>query len=148
MNTIVTKLPAAARFLLGTVFFVFGLNGFLHFLPQPPMEGGAAAMMGGLAAAGYMFPLLKGTEVLAGALLLSGRFVPLALAVLAPVLVNIAAFHAFLAPGGLGMAVVLIALEIFLAWAYRDAFAPMLRARVTPAAPEPRAARHQAVASA
>jgi uncharacterized membrane protein YphA (DoxX/SURF4 family) len=148
MNTIVTKLPAAARILLGTVFFVFGLNGFLHFLPQPPLEGGAATMMGGLAAAGYMFPLLKGTEVLAGALLLSGRFVPLALAVLAPVLVNILAFHAFLAPSGLGMAVVLVGLEVFLAWTYRDAFAPMLRSRVTPAAPEPGASRHEAVASA
>jgi putative oxidoreductase len=148
MNTIVTKLPAAARILLGTVFFVFGLNGFLHFLPQPPMTGDAATFMGGLAATGYMFPLLKGTEVLAGTLLLSGRFVPLALAVLAPVLINITAFHAFLAPGGVGMAVVLVGLEVFLAWTYRDAFAPMLRTRVTPAGPEPRESSRQAVAAA
>jgi uncharacterized membrane protein YphA (DoxX/SURF4 family) len=148
MKPIATKLPTAARVLLGTVFFVFGLNGFLHFLPQPPMTGSAATFMGGLAAAGYMFPLLKGTEVLAATLLLSGRFVPLALAVLAPVLINIAAFHLFLAPGGIGMAIVLIGLEVYLGFAYRDAFAPMLRSRVTPRAPESREASNPAAVAA
>src|SRR3954464_12231593 len=123
------KLPAAARVVLGLAFFVFGLNGFLHFLPQPPMSGPPADFAAALFATGYMFPLIKGTEAAASLLLLSNRFVPLALAVLAPVLVNIVAFHAFLAPAGLGLPIVLLALELYLARSYKSAFAPMLRAR-------------------
>lgn len=126
-------LPVAARTLLGLVFVVFGLNGFLHFLPQPPLPEAALPFIGGLAKAGYFFPLLKGTEVIAGLLLLSGRFVPLSLTILAPIIVNIAAFHLVLAPS-LGMVVMLLALEIYLAWAHRDAFAPLLRARTAPVA--------------
>jgi hypothetical protein len=135
MSTVLAKLPTVARVLLGLVFFVFGLNGFLQFLPQPPMSGAPAEFAGALAATGYMFPLIKGTEVVAGALLLGNRFVPLALALLAPVLVNILGFHAVLVGGGLGMPIVLTALELYLAYAYRDAFAPMLKARVAPREP-------------
>ena len=127
------KLPTIARIALGLAFFVFGLNGFLHFLPQPPMSGPPADFLGALFAAGYMFPLIKGTEVVAGVLLLSNRFVPLALTLLAPILVNIVAFHALLAGGGNALPLTLLALEIALAYSYRDAFAPMLRARVEPA---------------
>jgi hypothetical protein len=129
------KLPTVARVLLGLVFFVFGLNGFLHFLPQPPMSGPPADFAGALFATGYMFPLIKGTEVVAGALLLGNRFVPLALALLAPVIVNILAFHAILVGAGVGLPIVLVVLELYLAYAYRDAFAPMLKAQVTPRAP-------------
>jgi uncharacterized membrane protein YphA (DoxX/SURF4 family) len=125
------KLPTVARILLGLVFFVFGLNGFLNFIPQPPQPERAGQFLGGLAAAGYFFPLLKLTEVVAGALLLTNRFVPLALALLAPVIVNIAAFHLLLAPG-YPMVAFLLATELYLAWAYRDAFRPMLRAAVAP----------------
>lgn len=136
MNAITRKLPPAARTvvartLLGLIFFVFGLNGFLQFLPVPPMPEAAGAFAGALAKTGYFFPMLKGIEVVAGALLLSGRYVPLALTVLAPIVVNIALFHIVLAPG-LGMVALLLTLEIYLAWAYRDAFAPMLKARVSP----------------
>lgn len=119
----------AARLLLGAIFTVFGLNGFLHFLPQPPIAGTAAAFIGGLGASGYFFPLLKGTEVLAGLLLLSNRFVPLALTVLAPIVVNIVAFHAFLAPAGLGLPIVIATLGVYLAYAERATFAPLLRAQ-------------------
>jgi len=128
---ITQKLPAAGRVVLGLAFFVFGLNGFLHFIPQPPMSGPAASFGGALFATGYMFPLIKGTEVAAGLLLLSNRFVPLALALLAPVLVNIVAFHGFLAPAGLALPIVLLALELYLARSYREAFAPMLQARTS-----------------
>lgn len=124
----------AARLTLGAAFFVFGLNGFLHFLPQPTHEGVSAAFLGGLAASGYFFPLLKGTEVLAGLLLLSNRFVPLALTVLAPIVVNILAFHAFLSPG-IGLPLVLTALGIYLAYTERAAFAPILRAKSDDAVP-------------
>lgn len=128
------KLPTIARWLFGTVFFVFGLNGFFHFIPQPPLpEGPATQFLGGLMAAGYFFPLLKGTEVVAGILLLSNRFVPLALTLLAPIVVNIVAFHVLLAPA-LPMAAFLLASEIYLAWVYRDAFRGVLAAKAAPAA--------------
>jgi hypothetical protein len=134
MSALLRLAPAAARILFGLIFLVFGLNGFLHFLPQPSsMPEGALAFAGALAKTGYMFPLIKGTEVVAGALLLSNRFVPLALAIIAPNVVNILAFHAFLEPSGIGLAIVVLALELFLAWAYRDAFRSMLAARVRPA---------------
>jgi len=142
------KLPAAARVLLGLAFFVFGLNGFLHFLPQPPLSGPPANFAGALFATGYMFPLIKGTEVVASILLLSNRFVPLALAVLAPVLVNIVAFHAFLAPAGLALPLVLLALELYLARSYRDAFAPMLQARNSTGSAAPSSSRQRTPAHA
>jgi uncharacterized membrane protein YphA (DoxX/SURF4 family) len=126
----------AARLLLGAIFTVFGLNGFLHFLPMPAPTGPAAVFMGGLAATGYFFPLLKGTEVIAGVLLLSNRFVPLALTVLAPIVLNIVAFHAFLAPSGLALPVVIVALGVYLAYTERAVFAPVLRARTSEPAPQ------------
>ena len=133
---IAQKLPAAARVVLGLAFFVFGLNGFLHFLPQPPMSGPPANFAGALFATGYMFPLLKGTEVVAGLLLLSNRFLPLALTILAPVVVNIVAFHAFLAPAGLPLPLLVAALGIYLAYTERATFAPVLRARSSEPLPE------------
>jgi len=129
MTTVRKYFPTAARFFLGLVFTVFGLNGFFHFLPTPPMAGPAASFAGALFASGYMFPLLKATEVLAGLLLLGGLFVPLALAVLAPVVINIVSFHLFLAPSGLGLPLAILAAEIYLAWSYRAAFAGMLHSR-------------------
>ncbi len=130
-------LPCIARILMGLIFFVFGLNGFLHFIPPPktPMPEGAVALFGALMKTGYMLPLIAGTQVLVGVLLLSNRFVPLALALIAPEVVNIIAFHAFLAPSGAVLAVVVLVLEIYLAWAYRKAYLPMLAMRVTPGAP-------------
>src|SRR5882762_6738719 len=109
MTSLTSKLPVAARLALGLIFFVFGLNGFLHFLPQPPAPPAAAAFGGALYATGYFIPLLKATEVLAGALLLAGVFVPLALTLLAPIIVNIAAFHLFLAPGNYAIVGVVLA---------------------------------------
>lgn len=133
-NVIRNVIPTGARYALGLIFFVFGLNGFLHFIPQPAPSGELAVFVGGLAAGGWFFPLLKGTEVLAGALLLANRHVPLALAVLAPIVVNIVALHVFLAPAGLPIAVVTLGLLLVLAWTYRAAYAPMLRRHVAPVA--------------
>jgi len=122
---------AIVRTLLGLMFTVFGLNGFLNFIPPPPDPGPEEAMAFGAAmmATGYMMPLVKGTEVAAGLLLLANRFVPLALVVLAPVIVNIVAFHVFLAPASSAMAFVILAMELFLAWSYRVAFRLLLQPR-------------------
>jgi hypothetical protein len=123
------KAKTAARLLLGAIFFVFGLNGFLHFLTMPAPTGSAAVFMAGMGATGYFFPLLKGTEVITGLLLLGNRFVPLALTVLAPIVLNIVAFHAFLAPSGMVLPLVIVALGVYLAYTERAVFAPLLRAR-------------------
>jgi len=132
MTTVSKHLATAARLFLGAIFLVFGLNFFFHFLPMPAPPPRAAAFAGALFASGYLFPLLKGIEVVAGLLLLSGRFVTLTLAVLAPIVVNIVGFHLFLAPAGLPVPLAVLAAELYLAWTYRAAYAPMLRARVTP----------------
>jgi uncharacterized membrane protein YphA (DoxX/SURF4 family) len=121
-------LTLIARILLGLIFLVFGLNGFLHFLPQPPMPDAAKSFFGGLAASGYMLPLVFTTQVVGGTLVLLGM-VPLGLVVLAPVIVNIVAFHLFLAPDGLPIAVVVAVLGLFLAWTVRDAYGALFRSR-------------------
>ena len=88
------------------------------------MPDAAQAFFGGLAATGYMLPLLFAAQVLGGVLLLVGM-VPLGLLILAPVIVNIVAFHVFLAPEGLPLAIVVAILEFFLAWTHRKAYAPV-----------------------
>ncbi len=120
-------LPTVARILLGLVFFVSGVAGFF-VKPPPEMPEFALAMM----KTGYMFQFIKVVEIVVGLLLLLNRFVPLALAVLAPIMINIFAFHLFLDPKDMVVPIVLAALQIYLAWVYRDAFRPMLAARVTP----------------
>ncbi len=122
MNTISKHLPAATTTLLGGMLVVFGLNGFLNFIPMAAPEGNAGAFMGGLAASGYFFPLLKVTEILVGLALLARRFVPLALTVLAPITINILAFHLFLAPAGLPMALFIVIANVGLAVHHREAF--------------------------
>lgn len=122
-----------ARVLMGLTFFVFGLNGFFHFIPQPKeMPPGAGDFFAALMQTGYMVPLIFATQALGGALLLLNCFVPLALALLAPVIVNIILFHLFLAPSGLPIASVVVALELYLAWSYRRFFQPMLVCRAKP----------------
>jgi hypothetical protein len=97
-RSISRQVPTVARVLMGLVFFVFGLNGFLHFIPQPPPPQPAT----------------------------------LALALIAPIIVNIVAFHVALAPSGLPLALVVLVLELLLAWSYRGSFRPMLVQRVAP----------------
>src|SRR5580700_1813211 len=129
-------LPHIARILMGLAFFVFGLNGFFHFIPQPKdaMPEGVMALMGGFMKSGYMMPLIFGTQTLVGVLLLINCFVPLALALIAPVIVNIIAFHVFLMPSTIAPGIVVLVLEIYLAWSYRRVFAPMLACKVKPGA--------------
>ena len=137
MKKLLRFVPVVARVLLGLLFTVTGLNGFLNFLPQPDpgaMPEGAMAFAGALQSSGYMFPMIMGTQLLCGVLLVTGLFVPLALVLLAPVVVNIVAFHVFLAPTGTGIAIAVLVAEVYLVWAYRKAYGPMLRMRVKPGA--------------
>jgi hypothetical protein len=130
MRTSNLSLASIARILLGLGFVVFATNYFIPFLPaQDPPPAEALPFLGAFVTSGFL-TLVKVVELGAGLLLLANRFVPLALALLAPVIVGITAFHLLLAPAGIGIALGFLALELFLAWSYRGAFAPMLRGRV------------------
>jgi len=120
------------RLLLGLMFLVFGLNGFLNFMPAPKdMPAEQMAVLGSLMKAGYM-TVVSATEILVGVLLLTNLFVPLALALLAPIIVGILTYHIYMAPSSIAPGIVVLVMELFLAWAYRNAFRPMLAMRVTP----------------
>ena len=115
----------SARLVLGLIYFVFGLNFFLHFLPTPPSTGGPAeSFTTGLFLSGYFFPFLKSLEVTLGALLLLGAFVPLVLVVLMPISLNILLFHVFLTDNPI-MGIVIVALQLYLAWSYRSYYKPL-----------------------
>jgi putative oxidoreductase len=103
-----------SRLLLGSIFVVFGLNGFLHFIPMPPPTGVAAQFFGALFASRY-WVVIFGLQIVGGLLLLLNRFVPLALVLLAPVIVNIFFFHALMATAGLPLAIVVVILWTILA---------------------------------
>lgn len=133
MNQSMHRLPTIARYLMGLIFFVFGLNGFLHFLPAPPPSGAAGDLAMAFVNSGYLMAFVKGTEVAVGLALLTNRFAPLALVVAAPVTLNIIAFHAFLAPQGMVLPIVLLVLHLGAAWAYRDLYKPLLAAKTEPA---------------
>jgi putative oxidoreductase len=123
-------LPVIARVLMGFVFFGSGVFAYVsRFAVPPDLPANLQTFTAGLAASVYFMPFLKAVEILCGLLLMSGFFVPLALVVLAPVIVNIFLTHLFLAPQGLGLAIVLGLLEIYLAFfsPYQDAIRPIFR---------------------
>jgi putative oxidoreductase len=116
-----------ARVLLGLIFVVFGLNAFLHFLPMPPLPRNLAGeYLQFFFSSGYVY-IIGGLQVIGGLLLLIGRFVPLGLTILGPIIVNILIFHALMAPEGFGPAILVTVLELFLVWRYRSAFATLLK---------------------
>ena len=117
-----------ARYLAGVIFVVFGLNGFLNFIPLPPPEGIAAQFMGTLYSSHYLWVIFA-FQVIAGALLLVNRYVPLAVAVLAPVIVNIITFHILMAPSGLPLALFVAVLWAAIFVDVRPAFAGLFQAR-------------------
>jgi hypothetical protein len=120
--------PPIARYLLGVPLVIFGLNCFLNFIPQPKMAlpEGAVAFTKALMDTGYMMKLIGATQVVSGLMLVTNLFVPLALALFAPFIVNAVAFHLVLERSGLAPAGVFLALELYLAWAYRKSYCSML----------------------
>ena len=121
-------LTIIARILLGLAFTIFGLNFFLNFIPQPPPPPGLAGDYAKVMAASHYFYAIGAMQLLSGLLLLIGRFVPLALTILAAILFNIWAFHLLMAPAGFGPAVIATILWAFLVWQYRERFAGIFSA--------------------
>jgi putative oxidoreductase len=116
-----------ARVLLGLIFVVFGLNGFLHFIPMPPPDESTVSKFSEiLMGTGYMTPVFL-CQIVGGLLVLLGFFVPLGLTILTPVIVNILLVHALMAPSGLPMAILVAALDFFLIWRYWGNFAGLVR---------------------
>src|SRR5438046_7646197 len=110
-----------ARILLGLIFVVFGSNIFLHFIPMPPPPPTLAGDFTKALFLSHYLHVVAVFQIVGGLLLLVGRFVPLGLVLLAPVIVNIDLVHLLLEPSGLPMATVISILLIFLIWRYRDA---------------------------
>lgn len=111
------KFTLAIRIIFGLIFVVFGLNGFFNFIPMPQdMPQDMITFSSGLMVSKYFFPLLKGSEVICGLFLLSGYFVPLALVILAPIVINIFFVHAFLAPDGMAMSIALVLMQAYLSF--------------------------------
>src|SRR3977135_3638386 len=117
-----------SQLLLGLLFLVFGLNGFLHFIPAPMPTGIAGQYVGALFVSHYL-AVVFALELIAGVLLLANRFLVLAIAILAPLLVNIVLFHAFMAPEGFAPAAIAVALWSVLFYRERAAFSPLLVAK-------------------
>ena len=122
-----------ARYLAGLIFFVMGLNGFLHFIPLPLPEGIAGQFMGALYVSHYLWVIFA-FQVVGGLLLLVNRYVPLAVALLAPVLVNILTFHVLMAPAGLPMALFVAILWAAIFIQVRPAFSALFQSRWQPRA--------------
>src|SRR5881397_4338691 len=116
-----------ARVLLGLMFVVFGSNIFFHFIPMPPQKPSLATDFSKALMESHYIYVVGLLQVIGGLLLLIGRYVPLGLTLLGPVIVNILLFHIFLQPSGLPLAVVVSALALFLLCVYRGAFSGLLK---------------------
>lgn len=119
---------AAARILLGLIFAVFGLNGFFLFITPPEHTPVGERFINLLVSTGFIY-FEKSLEVIAGALLLANNYVPLALAILAPIVVNILLFHLLMERYTLAVGIIPFALWAFLMWQYRRNFAPIFERR-------------------
>ncbi len=135
-----------ARILLGLMFTVFGLNGFLHFLPMQMPTGLAGEYMIVMSQSHYMVAVFL-VQLIGGILLLTNRFVPLALVPLGPVIVNILLFHALMAPQGLPPGTIALILWLIVFSSVRHAFDGIFSMRSEPngtvSAPDLRAAHTQ-----
>jgi hypothetical protein len=118
-----------ARFLLGFIFLVFGLNGFLHFLPATMPSGTAGQFVGALFVSHYLTAVFL-FQLISAVLLLANRYVPLALALLAPIIVNILLFHILMAPSGLALALVVTVLWSVVFLSVRSSFSGLWQPRV------------------
>ena len=119
-----------ARLLLGLVFLVFGLNKYFNFIPTPPLPPGAAGQFASVMVSTKYMWVVAAFEVVPGVLLLINRYVPLALALVAPVIVNILTFDVLMQPQGLAMGAVVAILWLFIAYRVRSAFSGLFLQKV------------------
>ena len=117
-----SKVILVARLLLGFMFFFFGLNGILHFLPTPPMPDNDATRLATILMKSHWMTFVSLLQVIGGLLLLVGRYVPLGLVILGPIIVNILLYHFLLEPKGVVPGLIAALLEVFLIWVYRLSF--------------------------
>ena len=120
-------LPVLLRFILGSIFLIYGLDGFFHFLPAKTVSEPAGSFITALIDSGYLWTLTKAGETVGGFMLLTNFYVPLALVLLAPIVVNIFCFHLFMNPAGWAIGiypvgVTIVLAELGLAWFYREYF--------------------------
>lgn len=115
-----------SRILLGLIFLVFGFNVYLRFIHMPPPTGNAAVFTRALFDSGYMH-VVADFQIVGGILLLIGRFVPLGLTLVGPVIVNIMLFHIFMAPSGLPLAILVSILSLIVLAYYRQNFAGLVK---------------------
>jgi uncharacterized membrane protein YphA (DoxX/SURF4 family) len=118
-----------ARLLLGLVFVVFGLNGFLNFLSMGPMPTGLAGQFIGALFLSHYFWVVAALQITGGLLLLVNRYVPLALVLLGPVIVNILCYHAFLNPAGAPLAIAVTVLWFVVFYGHRQSFSGIFVSR-------------------
>ena len=111
-----------ARILLGLIFVMFGLNGFLNFLSTGPMPTGLAGQFLGALVQSHYYWVVAVLQIAGGVLLLVNRFVPLALVLLGPVIVNIICFHVFMNPSGAPPAAVVTVLWLIVFYRNRQHF--------------------------
>src|ERR1700761_9459970 len=123
-----------ARYLLGLMFTVFGLNGFLNFIHQPPPSNPLALQFFGAVSASHFAAFFFAVQLLGGVLLLSGYFVPLGLTLLAAELYNILAFHLTLGPG-IAIALIGCVLWVLVFTQYRESFRGILSPKPVPMTP-------------
>lgn len=116
-----SKAVLVARILLGAMFLFFGMNHILHFLHMPPMPGDAGVFLT-IMVAHHIMNFVALLQIIGGLLLLVGRFVPIALVLLGPVIVNILLFHLMLEPSGIAIGILAAVLELFLIVVYRRSF--------------------------
>ena len=117
------------RVLMGLLFLFASISVLFNLIPQPELIGNTKTFMDGINATGYLMKLIKITELVCGIAFVSGYFVPLATVVIAPIIVNIFFFHAFVDSSGLPIAIFLVLANIFLAYANWDKFKPLLEAK-------------------
>jgi hypothetical protein len=118
-----------ARYLLGLIFLVFGLNGFFNFLHMPGPTGVAAQFFGAIFVS-HFYVVIFLLQIVPALLLLANRYVPLALTILGPVIFNIVCIHVFMVPAGLPLAIVVTVLWLLVAYSVRSAFSGILAAEV------------------
>ena len=125
------KVFLGSRLLFGLAFVIFGLNGFLQFMPNPPVTPEAGALLGAFAKTGYFFPMIKVIEIVTGLMLLANIFAPLATVLIAPILVGITTIHLFLNPAGLPIMIFFHILHGIIAVGYKEYYQGLLTTKAT-----------------